>query len=535
VRSKCISRTWIAFCSIIIVISVVSSILVYLHVTAQLTAQVKQRLAWEAKFYREQLDQVFLRAAVRADYLVRSAAFLSPNQTSLQNELRLMRNSFPSIVNSWIAYPNGVLIPSPYTSSRHLAYLHWWRQYLDGQFPKTFLGYPLGRSQAMVGHPFIDPSGMTTIIPLLSLNISSSQPSCAIGLELDIIQALIDNSGVDVDWSDEPVSIYTEDGRLIASPYRYVQGKFEPLMQKSRSPLIQLMRQQLNQSSGFTFYTENHHKMVGIYLRDPSLGMVIVVSRLAAEVVDPVRRIAIGPLIVAALCLFIAALFSKTLISGFKRLREAERLASQAEFQALQAHINPHFLFNVLNQMVSFATLAGNTAMTMMLRSLANIFHYVIRKPGAIVPLKEELGYLQEYINLQQLRYGTQFTYQLSVPDELLSLPVLKFCIQPLVENCFIHGLEKSLDPIAIRVVITSEADTLIIEVTDDGPGITGQRLQEVNRRLNTESSVTTGYSQSIGLANIHQRIRYTYGSKYGISLKPLTPGLAVRLRLPRK
>jgi hypothetical protein len=533
-KSKYINQTWIAFCGIIIVISVISSILVYLRVGAALSAQVKQRLAWEAKFYREQFDQIFLRVAVRADNLVRSAAIQSQNRTILQNELRLMRHSFPSLSNGWIAYPNGILILSPYTSRHHVLNLPWWQQYLDGRFPKTFLGYPLGRSQAMVGKPFINQSGMTTIVPLVSLNFRDSQPTCAIGLELDINQALTDNTGVDVDWSTEPVSIYTNDGRLIASPYRYSQGNSESLMQTSHTPLIRLMRQQPDEPSGFAFYTENHRKMVGTFLRDPSLGMVVVVSRLAAEVVDPVRQIAIGPSIVAALCLFIAALFSKTLVSDFRRFREAERLTSQAEFQALQAHINPHFLFNILNQMVSFATLAGNNSLTMMLRSLANIFHYAIRKPGAIVSLKEELNYLQEYITLQQLRYGTQFSYQLSVPDELLSTAVLKFCIQPLVENCFIHGLEKSLDPIAITVVITANADTLTVEVTDNGPGITGQRLQEVKQHLKMESSMITGPGQSIGLSNIHHRIRYTYGPKYGISLKPLTLGLSVRLRLPR-
>jgi hypothetical protein len=533
-KRKDISLTWVAFCCIIIMISVISSILVYLHVTDELSTQVEQRLDWEAKFYREQLDQIFLRIAVRADNLVRSAALLTKNRALVQNELQLMRNSFPSLSNGWIAYSNGILVLSPNTSRHYVLHSPWWRQYLDGRFPKTFLGYPLGRSQAMVGKPFTDQSGMTTIVPLMSLNIRNSQPTCAIGLELDINRALTDNTGVDIDWSGEPVSIYTEDGRLIANPYRYCRGDSKALMQKSQSALIQAMRRQPSAPSGFMFYRENRQKMVGTFLRDPSLGMVIVVSRSAAKVVDPVMRIAIGPLIVAALCLFIAALFSKTLFSSFRRLREAERLTSQAEFQALQAHINPHFLFNVLNQMVSFATLAGNNSLTMTLRSLANIFNYAIRKPGAIVSLKEELDYVQEYIALQQLRYGPQFSYQLSVPEELLSLSVLKFCIQPLVENCFIHSLEKSLDPITIKVVITSDTNTVTVEVIDDGPGITRQRLQEIRQLLKMGPSMLTGQGQSIGLANIHHRIRYTHGPKYGISLTPLTPGLSVCLRLPR-
>jgi sensor histidine kinase YesM len=204
-----------------------------------------------------------------------------------------------------------------------------------------------------------------------------------------------------------------------------------------------------------------------------------------------------------------------------------------AESRALQAHINPHFLFNILNQMVGITVRAGNTQLAQMLTSLANIFRYAIRKPGALVTLQEELNYLEEYIALQRLRYEERFTFEAAVPSELLTIPVLKFCLQPVVKNCFIHGLEKSFDPIHILLEIKADDDRLIIKVSDDGLGITEEHLKEINRSLEMDSDTFAKRGNSIGLANLHHRIRYSYGLKYRITLTPLSPGLAVSICLP--
>ena len=535
-RNKAIfNHSWTIPCALVIVIALVSSIMVYIRVSHEFTKVMEERLFWEAKFYREQLDQVFLRAALRLDDLVRSPAAVAANREHLQDELEIMRNNLPSSLRSWVAYPDGTLIPAPNTRPDAVYQLPWWRDYLKGTIPSSFIGYPLGRSQAIVGKPLPSYlSGMSALIPLISMDLRSTRIMRAAGLELDLNQALADNTGVDVDWSGEPVSVYGSDGRLLASPYQYYKKNMKSIFPAKPSPLIRQMLKEADSPAGFKIYRQNGQPIAGAYLRDPSLGLIIVVEHPAAEVIEPVRRIAAGPLVITVLCLIIATLFARTLYAGALQLREAEQLTRSAEFRALQAHINPHFLFNTLDRMVGFAVASGSTQLIEMLRALANIFRYTTRRPSAIVALEDELKYLNEYLYIQRIRYNSQFTFALNVPDDLLATPVLKFCIQPLVENCFVHSVEKSFDPIAISVTISRVDNDIEIRVCDDGPGITEQRLAEVNATLEKIDYDSGTQEHSVGIPNIHHRVRYTYGPKYGITLLPSQPaGLTVLLRIP--
>ncbi len=527
------NSAWIVFCCIILLTAVVSSIVVYLQVSHELTRQMEQHLYWEAKFYREQLDQIFVRAALRLDNLMLSTGAATKNAELLQNELLLMNNNSPSVVRSWVAYPDGALFPSPNTRPQHVMKLPWWSEYLQGRTPDTFMGYILGRTQAMVGRPFTDPIGMALLVPLISIDTQRSKMAHAAGLELDINRALVDNTGVDIDWANEPVSIYSTDGQLLASPYRYYNGNFQAMLREKRSPLLQQMLKHPEQEFGFTLYQKQKQKIAGVFLHDPTLGMVVTVERPAADVVDPIRRITAGPLVVALLCVIIATLFAGTIYANLRKLRVAEDLRRTAEFRALQAHINPHFLFNTLDRMVGFAIASGNTPLVAMVRSLSNIFRYATRNPNAVVPLREELQYLREYIALQQIRYDHRFSFQLNVADSLLDVPVIKFSIQPLVENCFVHAVEKRFDPVAITVTVIPAGGTLEIQVTDDGPGISAERLREVTAALQEEHPEQGGSGNNLGIANIHFRIRYAYGTPYGIILESGQPGLRIRLRIP--
>lgn len=533
-RTEGIFRSsWIVVCTLIIAAAIASSISVYIQVSNELTRHMEQRLLWEAKFYREQLNQVFLRAALRLDNLVHSPAAVSGNREMLISELNLLNQSSPSLFCSWVIYSDGNLIPAPNARPDQAKHLPWWSSYLAGKNPQAYMDmYMLGRSQAMVGAPFAGETKKTVLVPLVSLDLHSTQIVRAAGL-LDLNRALTDNTGIDIDWSMEPVSVYTSQGRLVASPYHFSNGAFPVLEDHSNDPLMKQQAAHPEAMYGFQVMERDHQKTAGLYLREPSLGLILTVERPAAEVVDPVRKIAAGPLIIAAFCLLIATLLISTLYAGAQQLRKAEQLARSAEFRALQAHINPHFLFNTLNRMVGLAVSAGNLPLVEMIRSLSNIFRYTTRNPNALVSLREELNYLQEYVSLQQIRYGARFSFQLDVPDPLLDAQVFKFCIQPLVENCFVHGSEKSLDPVSISVSIEKVKDSIEISVSDDGPGISEERFKEVNLALAKEGYETGSQGHGVGLSNIHHRVRCIYGPLYGIILKPLEPGLTVCLRMP--
>lgn len=525
-------RIWIAICCLIMIATVASSLLVYVQISSQLQVHMKQRLIWEANYYRQQLEEAFLQAALKLDGLVRSAAAIRADRPLLQNEMDGIRLQSPSVIRSWVAYPDGILIPSAYTRLDYVQNLPWWREYLTGHTPESFMGYLMSRSQSLVGKPYINQAQLTTIVPLVSLGLRGTKIIRAAGAEVELNNMITDLAGVNNDWSTIPVSIYTMEGRLVASPYRYHE-RLTMLNQDSRHPLIVQMRQNPNDINGFLVYDYQRRKMAGVFLKIPTLGLVLTVEYRAAEVVDPVRRIASGPLIVAALLVLVATVLIVTIYSNTKRLRRMEYLARGAELRALQACINPHFLFNTLNCLVGMAVSTGNEVLVKMIRSLISIFGYTVRNMNELITLRAELDYLREYIWIQQVRFGQRFSFQLSVADEWLDAKIFKFCLQPLVENCFVHGVEKSLDPIVIEVnVIRREAD-LLITVSDNGPGLTAERFAEIIKSLATDSYELGSGGNGVGLSNIHHRLRYAFGPEYGIEIKLLSKGLAVILKLP--
>ncbi len=526
-------KIWLAFCFLIIIATVASSFFVYFQIAHQLRNHLEQRLLWEANFYQQQLNEVFFKVAQRLDSLVSSSAAASADPSLLQNEMEAMGNYSSSIIRSWVAYPNGTLIPSTNSRPDYIRNLPWWHEYLTGKSPQPFTSFLMEHSQSLVGKPFIDESGLTTLVPLLSFSLKGIKILRAAGAQLDLNSALTDNSLVDANWSKMPVSIYTTDGIMVACPYRYNRGNIKLLSKPSSNPLIRQMLAHPKDISGFATYWNQNQKMIGVFLKDSYLGMVLTVEYPAAEVVDPISRIASGPLIIIVLLLLIATSVITILYSNTKRLRHVEELARSAELRALQARINPHFLFNTLDCLVGLGVATGNTPLIQMLRSLTNIFRYSTRNMGDLVTLREELNYLKEYISLQKIRYGARFTFELEVPDALLNIRVFKFCIQPLVENCFIHGVEKSLDPIAIVVRATKKSNVLEICIVDDGPGITPKRLQEIIHSLELDSYDSGSQGHGVGISNIHHRLQYAYGPAYGIRLQPLQPGLAVYLALP--
>ncbi len=525
-------RIWFAVCCFIIIATVASSFLVYLQISSQLKVNMEQRLVWEANYYRQQLEEAFLQAALKLDGLVRSAAAAQADRSLLQNEMDGIRIQSPSVIRSWIAYSDGVLIPSAYTRPDYIKNLPWWREYLAGQTSEVFMGYLMSRSQSLIGKPYVNQAELTTIVPLISLGLKGTKIIRAAGVEVELNNLLIDSAGINNDWSKIPVSVYTMDGLLVASPYRY-RDRIRLLNQYSRHPLIRKMRQFPNDINGFAIYGYQKRKMAGVFLKVPTLGLVLTIEYPAAEVVDPVQRIASGPLLVAALLVLAATVLIVTIYSNTKRLRRVEQLARASELRALQACINPHFLFNTLNCLVGLAVSTGNTVLVKMIRSLISIFGYTVRNMNEMVALEEELGYLQEYIWIQQVRFGDRFSFTLSVSEQLLKAEVFKFCIQPLVENCFTHGVEKSLDPITIEVKVAQHGNDILIVIADNGPGLTQERFREITDRLATDTYEPGSGSDGLGLSNIHHRLRYAFGPAYGLEIKPLQAGLAVHLRFP--
>jgi two-component system sensor histidine kinase YesM len=191
-----------------------------------------------------------------------------------------------------------------------------------------------------------------------------------------------------------------------------------------------------------------------------------------------------------------------------------------AELKALQAQINPHFLFNTLESIRINALMNKDEQTARMIHLLGNLFRWNIKTRGMFVELRQEIEYADAFIELELMRYADAFEVKIEVPQKLLQLGVPKFILQPLVENAIKHGqmgvIEGGLITIEARV---EEEARLVIAVADNGRGMDEEALRRIEARLD-DPGMETEDSYSIGLSNVHQRLRILFGEPYGMSIQ---------------
>ena len=206
------------------------------------------------------------------------------------------------------------------------------------------------------------------------------------------------------------------------------------------------------------------------------------------------------------------------------KLEEQERLLLHARMEALQNQINPHFLFNTLNSVSSLVRFDPDTAREMIIK-LAKILRRLLNSTEAFVPLREELEFIDAYLDIEVVRFGPD---KLRVVKDLdpLSLDVMipSMLLQPLVENSIKHGLSAKVEGGSIYLRSRMSDSKLIIEVEDDGVGMDAAHPPDRN------GSNGTG----IGMANVVERLKVLYGETARMSVDGREgKGTLVRLRLP--
>lgn len=208
-----------------------------------------------------------------------------------------------------------------------------------------------------------------------------------------------------------------------------------------------------------------------------------------------------------------------------------------SDFKALQAQINPHFLYNTLESINCLAQLREAEDVSEMVRSLARVFRYSIKNNNEFVTLDDELNHVKDYILLQTVRYDDKFETIYSVPKHMLAMKVIKFSLQPLVENAIYHGIEKSPDKGIIEISAATDGCKLIVTVSNNGVLIKKERLEEIRDLLDSDIKDLTEYEQktgTIGIYNIQMRIRLNFGTDYGLSIKSdKENGTVVKLMFP--
>ncbi|WP_239619136.1 sensor histidine kinase [Cohnella mopanensis] len=210
-----------------------------------------------------------------------------------------------------------------------------------------------------------------------------------------------------------------------------------------------------------------------------------------------------------------------------KRLYFSENKKKEAELQALQAQINPHFLYNTLDSINWIALRHNVPDVSHMVTSLSDFFRYSLNKGKNIISIEDEIRQAESYLSIQKIRFNDRLGYEIHAEPEVYGYQAVKLILQPLVENALIHGIERRPGNGYIAITATKRGDRIEIDIEDNGVGADSEKL---NAMLRDEGN----QDKTFGIFNVDQRIKQVFGPEFGIEYRNKDePGLIVTVTLP--
>lgn len=218
------------------------------------------------------------------------------------------------------------------------------------------------------------------------------------------------------------------------------------------------------------------------------------------------------------------------------RVYQYQLSTKQAQLEALQNQISPHFLHNTLDIIRMKALINKDREVAKMVETLARLFRITLDRSSNIVTIQDELEHVETYLTIQNMRFNNRFRFVKNIPEELLRCSIIKLTLQPLVENAIKHGFSQTFGDETIEIRIEASGHDLIIQVRDNGTGIDEHNIRRIYDKLeHLDTPENNTLHNSIGIVNISDRIRLEYGSGYYLRILPNQPrGTIVELRIPR-
>ncbi len=207
---------------------------------------------------------------------------------------------------------------------------------------------------------------------------------------------------------------------------------------------------------------------------------------------------------------------------------DKQLLLKDATIKILEQQINPHFLYNTLDTINCMAQMEGNEDISTMVLSLGNLFRASIMQQKELIPLKEELEFLNSYIQIQKIRFKERLQFTIDIPEKYNTILVPKLSIQPLVENALKHSMEYSFEPCEISLMLNEKDDCYQLRLANTGSHFEADLLEKI--RQNTLKPVGNG----VGLINIDSRLRLIFGEEYGLSFFNQDNMAIVLLEIPK-
>ncbi len=214
------------------------------------------------------------------------------------------------------------------------------------------------------------------------------------------------------------------------------------------------------------------------------------------------------------------------------RVYEEQQELRKTELKALQAQINPHFLYNTLDSIIWLARANRNDDVVTMVNALTKLFRIGISRGKDMITIEEELEHVENYLTIQQLRYKGKVISAILVPDELKRFYTLKLILQPIVENAIYHGIKLKREPGKITIRVREDEYGIIFEIEDTGIGMTPEKLQALD---NTLKNAAGEKMESYGVKNVNERIKIYFGANYGLRFySQYGVGTKVEIRIPK-
>lgn len=214
--------------------------------------------------------------------------------------------------------------------------------------------------------------------------------------------------------------------------------------------------------------------------------------------------------------------------SLMEKTRNEEALLRKTELKALQAQINPHFLYNTLDSIQWMCERGKNESAVRMVGALGKLFRISISRGHELIPIRDELKHVESYLIIQKYRYSDRFEYTFDVDESLGGYLCSKITLQPLVENAIYHGIEPLIDDGEIIISVKPDGDDILMTVSDNGVGMTAEQVEGLLKKERSDSS-------GIGIKNVSDRIKIYFGDNYGVKVESEPDvGTKITVRIPK-
>ena len=379
-----------------------------------------------------------------------------------------------------------------------------------------------------------------------------------------IPREVFSNFGEDPRFSVGTVAMYDLDGQLLTGPDERFSGEeLEAVYDhwkrtgeaRGRYKGLYYMASRLAYSGNTVIYTAGYHDVfirseqitvtIAVFMLLITVALVRVILSISKYITDPILffagRVALleqnqpelitldNPHFVEIRALQDGLLRAqKRIMSLIEEVRREAVMKEKARFDALAAQITPHFLFNTLNAIRWKAAMNQDQEVADILSELGVLLGEMYNKTEELEPVSSAMRTLEAYVQIMKVRFGDKTQFFFVIPEEMGEYMIPRFCLQPLVENSFIHGMARAESGV---IALRGEMDggDLVLTLIDNGPGIQGKQITFEEADGEKKRGVT-----GIGLSNIHSRIQALFGKGYGLQIDTeLKTGFKISLRIP--